>query len=180
MPFFKQGIKVEISSGMKKKYAAVFLFIQLTAMAQETVKQIDLEKYSGKWYVIGFIPTMFDKKWNYTTETYTLNEKGNYDIYTTYRKTEDDQVHSVRSTGFINKDSGNSKWKVQFIWPFKADYWVIALAEDYSYAVVGNPKKSFVYIMSRTPTLSESIYNKLVEHCKDAGYDISKLRKQKQ
>lgn len=149
-------------------------------MAQETVKKVDLNRYSGKWYVIGFIPTLFDKKWNYTTETYTLNENGDYDIYTTYKKTATDQIHDVKSKGFINKASGNSKWKVQFIWPFKADYWILQLADDYSYTVVGNKKQSFLYIMSRTPVLPEPTYNKLVEDCKKQGYDISKLRKQEQ
>ncbi len=152
---------------------------QLT-MAQETVKQVDLKKYSGKWYVIGFIPTLFDKKWNYTTKTYTLNEKGDYDIYTTYRKTEDDVVQSIRSKGVIDKTSGNSKWKVQFVWPFKVDYRIIELADDYSYTVIGNKKKSFVYIMSRTPELPGTGYIKMVEKCRERGYDISKLRKQLQ
>lgn len=165
---------------MKKLTILLLLILQLSCMAQETVKQVDLKKYAGKWYVIGFIPTLFDKKWNYTTESYTLNEKGDYDIYTTYRKTKDDRMRSVRSKGFIDKSSGNAKWKVQFVWPFKADYWVIQLADDYSYTIVGNAKKSFLYIMSRTPTLSETTYNKLVEYCKNSGYNISKLRKQQQ
>lgn len=149
-------------------------------MTQETVTYVDLDKYAGKWYVIGFIPTLFDKKWNYTTESYTLNEKGDYEIYTTYRKKEKEETHQVISKGFIDKNSGNSKWKVQFVWPFKADYWIIDLADDYSYTVVGNKKKSFLYIMSRTPALSESIYNSLVERCKKWGYDVSRIRKQLQ
>lgn len=152
----------------------------MSQLSQETVKQVDLKKYAGKWYVIGFIPTMFDKKWNYTTESYTLNEKGDYDIYTEYRKTNEDQIHTVSSKGFIDEASGNSKWKVQFIWPFKADYWIIQLADDYSYTVVGNKKKTFLYIMSRTPVLSDAIYNRLVEYCKKEGYETSNLRKQLQ
>jgi apolipoprotein D and lipocalin family protein len=165
---------------MKKAFITFFILLQLITMAQETVKQVDLKKYSGKWYVIAFIPTMFDKKWEYTTEAYTLNEKGDYDIYTTYRKSEDDHVRSVRSKGFINKESGNAKWKVQFVWPFKADYWILELADDYSYTVVGNPKKSFLYIMSRTPTLPETVYLQLIEQCKKKGYAMNKLRKQLQ
>jgi apolipoprotein D and lipocalin family protein len=165
---------------MKNTFAFILIFLHITAMAQETVKQVDLKKYSGKWYVIAFIPTLFDKSWNYTTESYALNEKGNYDIYTTYRKSTAGKIHSVRSKGFINKDSGNAKWKVQFVWPIKADYWILELADDYSYTVVGNPKKSFLYIMSRTPTLSETLYEHLVEVCRNKGYDIAKLRKQLQ
>ncbi len=152
----------------------------LNIPADQTVKYVDLEKFSGKWYVIGFKPTMFDKNWNYTTETYTLNEKGNYDIYTTWRKTEEDKPHSVNSKGFIDKSSGNSKWKVQFFWPFKADYWVLELDDEYHYVVVGNKKKSFLYIMSRTPEMPEKLYAAILERCKNKGYDITKVKKQKQ
>ncbi|HRG37281.1 MAG TPA: lipocalin family protein [Bacteroidia bacterium] len=165
---------------MRKWIFIIATIIQLKAMGQETVKHVDVKKYEGKWYVIGFIPTLFDKKWNYTTETYTLNEKGDYDIYTTYKKTATDKIRNVKSKGFIDKTSGNAKWKVQFVWPFKADYWIIELADDYSYTVVGNPKQSFLYIMSRTSTLPDSIYNKLIENCKKKGYDVSKLRRQEQ
>lgn len=165
---------------MNRILSLIFLIFTKIAMAQETVTHVDLNKYAGKWYVIGFIPTAFDKKWNYTTESYTLNKNGNYDIYTTYRKTENDQEQYVRSKGFIDKASGNAKWKVQFVWPFKADYWILELAEDYSYTMVGNRKKSFLYIMSRTPMLPETIYNKLVARCKERGYDVTKLRKQRQ
>lgn len=150
-----------------------------TASAQETVKDVNLNMYSGKWYVIGFIPTAFDKNWDYTTENYTLDKNGNYSIYTSYRKF-NGREHTVRSKGFIQKNSGNAKWKVQYIWPFSVNYWIIELCDDYSYAVVGHPHKKFLYIMSRTPVMREELYQAIAERCKKKGYGIDKLRKQKQ
>ncbi len=146
--------------------------------AHEPVKQVDLKKYSGSWYVIGYIPTSFDKKWNYTIEKYTLNEKGGYDIYTTY-KVDDGEVKGVKSKAFIDEKLA-SKWKVQFVWPFRADYWVIELADDYSYTVVGHPKHSFLYIMSRKPKMDETLYKEIVARCVEKGYDAKKIRKQLQ
>ncbi|MDQ3111654.1 MAG: lipocalin family protein [Bacteroidota bacterium] len=146
--------------------------------ASTTVDTVDLNKYSGKWYVIGLLPTSYDKNWDYTTETYTLNKKGDYDIYTTYRKNGKDK--SVRSKGFINENSGNKKWKVQFVWPFRADYEIIELGQDYSYTVVGHPQKKFLYIMSRTSKMDDSLYNAIVKRCAENGYETAKMRKQAQ
>jgi apolipoprotein D and lipocalin family protein len=142
------------------------------------VPKIDPVKYAGKWYVIGWIPTMYDRKWQNTTETYTLNRKGDYDIYTTY--TRKGKNKSVRSKGFLNAAAGNATWKVQFVWPFRADYWVIELGEDYSYSVVGHPKNKFLFIMARQPQMNDSLYGAITERCKAKGYDTDQLRKQVQ
>ena len=144
----------------------------------QPLAHVDLHAYAGKWYVIGYIPTGFDKKWEYTTESYALNKNGGYSIFTTYRKNGKDK--NLRSKAFIDAASGNAKWKVQFFWPFRADYWVIEHDEQYTYTVVGHPKHHFLYIMSRRPQMSDSLYNEIVARCSAKGYAIQKLRKQKQ
>ncbi|PBQ34136.1 hypothetical protein CNR22_20945 [Sphingobacteriaceae bacterium] len=141
---------------------------------------VDLNKFSGKWYVIATIPTGFDKEWDYTTETYTLNKKGKIDIYTTYCKKGEEKEKSVKSKGFPNKETFNISWKVQFVWPFKADYLIEELSPDYTYVVVGHPKKKFLYIMNRSGKMGQIQYNEIVERFKERGYDVSKLQKVKQ
>lgn len=148
-----------------------------SGIAQTTLKNIDLDKFSGKWYVIATIPTKFDKEWNYVTETYTLNKKGNIDIYTTYLKESDSKQRSVRSKGFPVKGANNVKWKVQFVWPFKADYLIEEIDTNYFYTVVGHPKKKFLYIMNRSGKMGEIQYNELLERFAKKGYDISKIRR---
>ncbi|MBA3972265.1 MAG: lipocalin family protein [Bacteroidetes bacterium] len=139
--------------------------------------EIDLQKYSGKWYVIGTIPTRYDKDWNYITETYTMRSDGDIDIYTTYRKKGDKEIKDLKSKGFPISEQNNLKWKVQFIWPFKVDYLIEELADDYSYVVVGHPKQKFLYIMSRNPQMDTTLYASIVERCHQKGYDIAKIRK---
>lgn len=148
-----------------------------SGIAQTVLKSIDLEKYAGKWFVIAEIPTKFDKNWNYTTETYTVNEKGNMDIYTTYVKGNDTTQRSIKSKGFPVKDSKNIKWKVQFIWPFKADYLIEEIDTNYFYVVVGHPKKKFLYIMNRTGKMGNIQYEEILERFAKKGYNISKVRK---
>lgn len=145
--------------------------------AQSRVTSVDLNKYSGKWFVIACIPTSFDKNWNYVTESYTVNKKGKIDIFTTYIKPKDAKEKSFKSKGFPDEKTNNVMWKVQFVWPFKADYLIEDLAGDYSYTIVGHPKKKILYIMNRTGKMPDEQYKSLVELCKQKGYDISQLRK---
>lgn len=147
------------------------------AIAQSDVKSVDLNKYSGKWYVIASIPTRFDKDWNYATETYTLKENGDIAVFTTYIKEGQTKEKSVKSKGFPDKKTNNVFWQVQFIWPFKADYLIEELAPDYSYVMVGHPKKDFLYIMARNSQMDEKDYNRLVEKARQKGYELKELRK---
>ena len=155
----------------------VLFLIMNTLSAQNKVTSVDLNKFSGKWYVIATIPTRFDENWDYTTESYTLNTKGTIEIYTTYRKNGKEKIHSVKSKGFPESATNNVSWKVQFVWPFRADYLVEELSPDYTYVVVGHPKKKFLYIMNRTGKMYEINYEEIVKRCEQKGYDIKKLKK---
>ncbi|MBA3682623.1 MAG: lipocalin family protein [Bacteroidetes bacterium] len=158
------------------KFLTMATLIVNSGIAQTNVKKVDLEKYSGKWFVIATIPTAFDKNWNYVTETYTINNKGNIDIYTTYLKESDTKPRSVRSKGFPLKETNNISWKVQFIWPFKADYLIEEIDPNYFYVVIGHPKKKFLYIMNRTGQMGQIQYEEILDRFSKKGYDLSKVR----
>jgi len=147
-----------------------------TLHSQDKVSSVDLQKYSGKWFVVALIPTSFDKNWDYTTESYTLNSKGKIDILTTYRKKGEEKERSVKSNGFPIKETANVSWKVQFLWPFKADYLIEELSPDYTYVVVGHPKKKFLYIMNRSGKMADIQYDEIVKRCREKGYDLNKLK----
>jgi apolipoprotein D and lipocalin family protein len=65
---------------------------------------------------------------------------------------------------------------VQFFWPFKGKYWIIDLAPDYSYAVVGHPNRKYLWILSRNPKMSEEVYKQILVRIKENGFDINKLK----
>ncbi len=172
---------------MKLFRSRVILFVLLMtlkpALSQTLATTVDLEKYSGKWYVIACIPTEIDAHWNYVTETYTLKKTGKIRIYTTYIKQnkpgsdKTPKQKSVRSKGFPQKGTNNFKWKVQFVWPFKVKYEIEEVAQDYSYTVVGHPEKKFLYIMSRQKTMDDELYKTLVKRYKENGYDMAQMIK---
>ncbi|MCW3077184.1 MAG: hypothetical protein JWO32_1793 [Bacteroidetes bacterium] len=154
-----------------------------TSLSQITANFVDLEKYSGKWYIVAAIPTEVDQHWNYMTETYTLKKNGNISIYTTYVKEnkpdskKTPKEKHIRSKGFPIKGTNNFQWKVQFFWPFKVKYLIEEVLDDYSYTVVGHPDKKYLYFMSREKTMNEELYQTLVKRYKDHGYDMSQMIK---
>ena len=158
------------------KFIIVLLFMTTISNAQElkTVPHVDLEKYSGTWYEIASFPQRFQKGCECTTAKYTPTDKG-YVIVENRCKKKGKESY-IKGKAFIEKDSSNAKLKVQFFWPFKGKYWIIDLAEDYSYAVVSHPNREYLWILSRNPKLDENTYNGIITRLKEKGFDFSKLK----
>ena len=73
--------------------------------------------------------------------------------------------------------TGNAVWGQQYIWPFKADYRIAFLSEDYEQVVIARQKRDYVWIMARSPSMSETDYQRLVQFVGTLGYDTSKLQR---
>lgn len=159
---------------------AVLICTAFTGSLNKPVENMDMNRYAGVWYSLYSIPTFFDKNTRETTGHYTWSNKGYYEVVTTYKKGEDADIHSVKSKVFPVEGASKGELKAQFIWPYKVDYWVIELAADYSYVVVGHPDYKYLFIMSRKPGMSPQLYNEIVARCKAKGYPVEKLVSQQQ
>lgn len=73
--------------------------------------------------------------------------------------------------------STNAKLEVSFFRPFWRDYWIIDLADDYSYSVVGHPGRDYLWILSRTPTMAEASFQAIVARLKAQGYETARLQR---
>jgi len=82
----------------------------------------------------------------------------------------------MNPTGFVQSEN-NAEWGMRFIWPFKGEFLVIYLDEDYEHTIIGRTRRDYVWIMSREPEMDEADYQRLVSFIEDRGYDISDLRK---
>jgi len=154
------------------------LFTKSNAQTLQTVANVDLKRYAGKWYEIASYPQRFQKGCHCTTAEYTLSDKGYVTIENRCNKDSVNGKHSyIKGKAFVVKNSGNAKLKVQFFWPFKAKYWIIDLADDYSYAVVSHPNKKYLWILSRTPKMEEETYQQIIARLKDKGFDLKKLKR---
>lgn len=149
----------------------------IQAQTLQTVSNVDLTKYSGKWYEIASYPQYFQKGCTCTTAEYTLSKKGFVIVENRcYRDSLSGEKSYIKGKAFVVKGSGNAKLKVQFFWPFRAKYWIIDLADDYSYAVVSYPNKKYLWILSRTAIMNESVYEEITSRLKEKGFHLSKLQ----
>jgi len=142
-----------------------------------TVPQVDLTRFMGDWYVIANIPTFIERKAHNAIESYEL--VSDKQVATTFRFNQgsfDGSIKTYKPTGFVSDDPSNAIWRMQFIWPFKADYRVIYLNEDYTQTVIGRNKRDYVWIMARTQSIPESDYATIINLIADQGYDTAKVR----
>jgi apolipoprotein D and lipocalin family protein len=142
-----------------------------------TVPNVDLKRYAGKWYEIASYPQRFQKGCCCTTAEYTLTDKGYVIVENRCRKNGvDGKPSGITGKAFVEKNSGNAKLKVQFFWPFSGKYWIIDLADDYSYAVVGHPNREYLWILSRKPVLDAEVLKGIQTRIGQLGFDLSKLK----
>lgn len=164
-------------------FTLLFVMTITTVNAQklQTVPNVDLNKYDGKWYEIASYPQRFQKGCHCTTAEYTLSEKGYVIVENRCNKDSVNGKQSyIKGKAFVEKNSGNAKLKVQFFWPFKAKYWIIDLADDYSYAVVSHPNKKYLWILSRKSKMDDTVFQEIISRLKFKGFDLSKLQKTEQ
>lgn len=146
----------------------------------ETVPSVDLQKYLGKWYEIAAFPQRFQKGCHCSVAEYSLEKDFVRVINTCRLDSPDGKVKAAKGKAFVVKGSNNAKLRVQFFWPFRGDYWIIDLAADYSYAVVGAPNRNYLWILCRTPQMDEALYLQIVARCSDKGFDVNRLVKSDQ
>lgn len=159
--------------------AASVMFLSHNSQAQEleTVPYVDLEKYAGEWYEIASFPQSFQKGCTCTKATYSANEDGTIKVENSCNLPEKGKTKTSTAKAFVEDGSGNAKLNVQFFWPFKGKYWIIDLAKDYSYAVVGHPNRKYLWILSRTPEMDQATYDGILQRAEEKGFDLEKLEK---
>jgi apolipoprotein D and lipocalin family protein len=142
------------------------------------VSKVDLPRFMGDWYVIANIPTMLEKGAHDAKEHYALDADGRIATTFTFRADAfDGPAKRYTSTGAVVEGSGNAVWTEQYIWPFKADYRISYLSDDYTETVIARDKRDYVWIMARTPTIPDADLDRLTAFVGRQGYDVSKLQR---
>ena len=142
------------------------------------VPHVDLARFMGDWYVIASIPTWLEKNARNPKESYRLDADGT--VATTFRfnaDSADGPVKTYTSKGIIIDSASNAVWGQQYVWPFKADYRISYLSPDYRQVVIAREKRDYVWIMSRSPRMSDADLRTLTEFVRSQGYDVAKLQR---
>lgn len=141
----------------------------------KTVSHVDLKKYLGKWYEIARYPNGFQKDCaGQVTATYTEREDGKIAVLNECRK-KDGKIKAAKGKAKVDDPKTNSKLRVTFFWPFYGDYWILDLDQNYEFAVVGEPDRKYLWILSRTAQMDPAVYDAILERLKGQHYDVSKL-----
>jgi apolipoprotein D and lipocalin family protein len=141
----------------------------------QTVPSVDLARYSGTWYEIARYPNWFQRKCSCDTgATYTLRPDGKVSVVNACRRS-DGRMDIARGLARVADKRTNARLKVSFFWPFSGDYWIIGLGGNYEYAVIGEPGRKYLWILSRTPQLDATLYAEAVETARRAGYNPERL-----
>jgi apolipoprotein D and lipocalin family protein len=141
-----------------------------------TVDYVDIDRFMGDWYVVASIPTFLEEGAHNAVESYERNDDGT--IATTFTFLDggfDGERKEYHPTGFISDTDTNAQWGMQFFWPIKADYRIVYLDDEYTTTVIAREARDYVWLMARTPTLSDDEYDAIVSFISDTGYDTSKL-----
>ncbi len=139
---------------------------------------VDLPRFMGDWYVIANIPTFVEKEAYNAIESYRLDADGTIATTFTFRKGGfDGDLKRYQPRGFVYDTQSNAVWGMQFIWPFKGDFRIVYLNDDYTQTVIGREKRDYVWIMARQPTIPDADYQRIVELLAHEGYDTARIQK---
>lgn len=150
-----------------------------SAKFNTTVDYVDRDKFFKKWYVIAARPTSMEEGAHNSIEHYRWNEKKQrIDIDFYFNKDSfDGKIKKIPQKGWIHNEKTNAHWKVRPFWPFKFDYLIIDLAEDYSWTVVGVPSEKWVWIMSDNWKMDDKTLEMIISRIDKMGYSIKDIHR---
>lgn len=126
----------------------------------KTVDYVDVKRYMGTWYEIARFPQRFERGLVGTSANYELLQNGKVRVLNSgFEGHLGGRLRTAKGVAKVVDTKSNAKLKVSFFWPFSGDYWILELGIEYEYAVVGDESRRYLWILSRTPTMDEALYD---------------------
>jgi len=170
-----------------KKRTAILIGLGLVSLAikacqtyaapkgAKVVKDLDIQKYLGKWYEIARFDYRFERDLNNTTATYSLQEDGSIEVRNKgFNRKSQQWTESIGKAKFVSK-ANEGRLKVSFFGPFYSSYNIIALDQEYQYALIAGKNLDYLWILSRSPRIPKKIIQEYLQIAMQLGYDIEQL-----
>lgn len=177
---------------MKITLSLLFSFLTLITSAcatthyedPSTSEVIDIERYMGLWYEIARFENSFQKKCGETTAQYSLREDGKVNVLNTCKlKSKPSKLKQAKAIAYVKNKRTNAVLGVSFVpffnrfgW-FSGDYRILDIGPNYEWVIVGDLKREYFWVLSRTPTIDEELYEELLDKAQSLGYDTTKVIK---
>jgi apolipoprotein D and lipocalin family protein len=147
-----------------------------------TVSRVDIPRYMGRWHELARTPNWFQRNCaGDVTAEYTRRDDGMVAVANSCRRA-DGSIDRSEGVARVADPATNAKLEVTFVYEAMrwipalwANYWVFDLAPDYRYALVGEPSRRYVWVLSRTPTLDDATWRAIDARLSASGYDPSAL-----
>jgi len=148
----------------------------------QTAGQVDLQRYQGTWYELARLPMFFQRHCVASEAHYRLEDDGRVAV-TNRCRTEDGEWQEAKGEAELQQAGHTDKLWVRFdnwfskLFPglSKGDYWVLYLEDDYSVVLVGHPNREYLWLLSRTPQVSNEVRERLLAEARTRGYDTGEL-----
>lgn len=141
----------------------------------QPLQNFEINKYLGNWYEIARFDYRFEKNLDNVMAQYSLNNKKNVDVVNSGYNFKKEKWVSAKGKAKFRSDKEIATLKVSFFGPFYSGYNVIALDDNYKYALVAGNSLSYLWVLSREKSIPENIKLKYLKIAEDIGYDTSKL-----
>lgn len=164
---------------MKKFFLALALFLTACVGLPEGVQPVEnfkLDRYLGTWYEIARLDHRFERGLSRISAEYSLREDGGVRVLNRGYSAEDKEWKEAEGKAYFVDGTDKGYLKVSFFWLFYGSYVVFELDhEQYQYALVSGPDKSYLWILSRTPEMKPDVKDKLIARANALGFDTGKL-----
>jgi apolipoprotein D and lipocalin family protein len=140
------------------------------------VKKFELDRYLGKWYEIARLDHSFERGLEKITAEYTLREDGGVSVINRGYSPKNDEWNVAEGKAYFINGENEGYLKVSFFGPFYGSYVIFELDEEnYQYAFISGPNRSYLWLLSRTPTLPKEVINRFIQITKELGFSTSDL-----
>ncbi|OBT16746.1 lipocalin [Vibrio sp. UCD-FRSSP16_10] len=140
------------------------------------VSNFQLDRYLGQWYEIARLDHSFERGMTEVSAQYSMRDDGGVRVLNRGYSTKDNEWSDAEGKAYFVDSTDSGYLKVSFFGPFYGSYIVFELEQDnYDYAFVSGPDHSYLWLLSRTPTISDEIKQKFKSQAKELGFDTDKL-----
>lgn len=151
---------------------------KVQSSTMKTVEKVDIERYMGTWYEIARFPHSFERGLVGVSATYSLKKNGKVKVINQgYKDSLNGKLKRAKGFAKIPNPDVPGRLMVYFFWPFGGEYLILDLDEHYQFVLVGSSSKNYLWILCRTKTMDDSIYNNLIKKAELLGFDTSRLEK---
>ena len=152
-----------------------------SADTPQPVAAVDVQRYLGTWWEAARLPMFAQDSSSVSCEdtnaTYTARPDGTIGVLNKCLNALDgDKPREATGQAYAVAGSNNTRLRVSFFWPFYGHYWVIGLDPDYRWAVVGEPSRRWLWVLSRTPKMAEADLQQALQIAQRNGYDLTTLK----